>query len=466
MGRILIIPVENQVRELDAKLLLSFVAAKEGFTSYIGSRRELEYRLPFLPRGIYLSKSMTARSLKMFRIMSMLGHRITAWDEEALVHPQEETYFSRRLNPESIRYITDLFAWGEDNAQLWRSYPYLPESINIHVTGNPRGDMLRPELKNFFSQDVQKLRKQHGEFLLINTNFSFVNPFFPEQGLLRPDGTDPDGFPAYGRAAVGMERNFVHRLHAYKKNIFEAFQHAIPLIAKRFPETNIIVRPHPVENPSIYHEIAGKISNVKVINEGNVIPWILASTAVIHNGCTTGIEAYMLEKPALSYLPVRDELLDNEFYRLPNMLSHRCFSAEELLQTIESVRMKKIGAADGEGRRTLLKHYLSSLEGPLACELIVECLKQIDGDLQKEPMPAVSCRLKAYYRAAYRWAKQKWKAISRPDSKYRPEFQRHRFPELSIDDVDRKISLLSQTLGDNYTPHLKQISPIIFRISP
>ena len=75
----LIIPVENQVRELDPKLLLACVAANRGFACVIGSRLELDFRIASFPSSIYLSKSMTARSVKMFRIMHKLGHTIAAW---------------------------------------------------------------------------------------------------------------------------------------------------------------------------------------------------------------------------------------------------------------------------------------------------------------------------------------------------------------------------------------------------
>ena len=39
----LLIPVENQVRELDPKLLHACIAAERGFSSVIGSRREMEF---------------------------------------------------------------------------------------------------------------------------------------------------------------------------------------------------------------------------------------------------------------------------------------------------------------------------------------------------------------------------------------------------------------------------------------
>ena len=84
----LIIPVENQVRELDAKLLLSCIVAERGFPVIIGSRAFVHFEVASLPRGVYLAKSMRSLSNSMFRILRMLGHEIVAWKEEALVIDQ------------------------------------------------------------------------------------------------------------------------------------------------------------------------------------------------------------------------------------------------------------------------------------------------------------------------------------------------------------------------------------------
>ena len=90
---VLLIPVENQVRELDAKLLLACIAARRGLPSVIGSKRELEARIANFPRGIYLAKSMLHGHRKFLKLARMLGHEIAAWDEDALVHLPPETYF-------------------------------------------------------------------------------------------------------------------------------------------------------------------------------------------------------------------------------------------------------------------------------------------------------------------------------------------------------------------------------------
>ncbi|MCU0604464.1 MAG: hypothetical protein MUC33_17575 [Desulfobacterales bacterium] len=279
----LIIPVENQVRELDPKLLLACIAARRGFTSIIGSHREIDFRIASFPRGLYLNKSMTERNLKMFQIMHRVGHEILTWDEEALVHLPPEIYYSRRLSPVAIRYVSHLFAWGENNADLWRRYPHLPQNLPIHVTGNPRNDMLRPELHAFYADEVRAIRERYGNYLLVNTNFNHVNAFFPAQNLFKPV-KHPGETPRFGKAGVGMTRQFAEALRDQKQSVFEAFQALIPELARAFPALSIVVRPHPTEGQDAYRRLASGNSRVHVTNEGNVVPWLLGAKALIHNG--------------------------------------------------------------------------------------------------------------------------------------------------------------------------------------
>ncbi|MEX1330146.1 MAG: hypothetical protein AB1Z29_25370, partial [Desulfobacterales bacterium] len=65
---VLLMPVENQVRELDARLLLACVAAKRGLTSILGPKRKMESHIASFPRGIYLSKSLRIARRSFFSI--------------------------------------------------------------------------------------------------------------------------------------------------------------------------------------------------------------------------------------------------------------------------------------------------------------------------------------------------------------------------------------------------------------
>ncbi len=459
----IIIPVENQVRELDPKLLLAAVAARRGFPSVIGSRLEIDFRIASFPRSIYLSKSMTARSIKMFRIMRKLGHEIAVWDEEALVHMQPETYFTRRLSAEAIKYVSHLFAWGRENADLWRQYPDLPEDIPIHITGNPRGDMLRPQLHPYFEADAEALRQRYGDFILINTNFSMVNAFVPSLNLFLPP-KNSDSTLKFGRGAVGMSREFAEGLRDFKLAVFEDIKGLIPDLANAFPEFSIVVRPHPTENPQIYHDIAATCERVAVTNEGNVIPWLMASRALVHNSCTTGVEAYVMQVPAVTYMASRAEYYDTDFYRLPNALSHQCHNFDQLQQTLEDIFNGNLGAPDGDERADLMNYYLQAREGPLACERIVDALENIINGRSQLPQPSLYDQLTGTYRANWRRA-VKWYKSHLPESKYRPEFQRHRFPGLTLAEVRKRIARFQKIIGDTQDLKIEQLSDFIFRIS-
>jgi surface carbohydrate biosynthesis protein len=451
------------VRELDAKILLACVAAHRGFSCVIGSRLELDFRIASFPRSIYLSKSMTARSVKMFRIMQKLGHEIMAWDEEALVHQPPATYFPRRLSPAAITQVSRLFAWGEDNAQLWREYPQLPANLPIHVTGNPRGDMLRPEMLDYYAQESEALRKTYGDFLLVNTNFSNVNAFYPSQNLFLPVES-PDEKPRFGLAAVGMSREFAEGLCDHKKAIFEDFKRLIPALEKAFPKHTIVVRPHPTENPRVYHDIASQSERVKVTNEGNVIPWLSAAEALIHNGCTTGVEAYIMGVPAVSYQATVNEYYDGGFYRLPNALSHQSFNFEELVVMLQKTTCGELGAADGEDRRALMASYLTALDGPLASERIVEVLEEIVEGCSEFKRPAFLKRFHGRFLASKRRAVKRFKSYL-PGSKYRPEFQRYRYPGISLSEFRIRVKRFQNLLGNPEELIAEQISDYIFRIS-
>ncbi|MGE5256416.1 MAG: surface carbohydrate biosynthesis protein [Hyphomicrobiales bacterium] len=460
----LIIPVENQVRELDPKLLLACIAARQGFRSILGSHREVDFRIASFPRGLYLNKSMTERNLKMFQIMHRVGHAILTWDEEALVHLPPEIYYSRRLSPAAIRYVSHLFAWGENNADLWRRYPHLPPTLPIHVTGNPRNDMLRPELHSFYKDEVQAIRARYGDYLLVNTNFNHVNAFFPAQNLFKPI-KQPGETPQFGKAGVGMTRSFAEALRDQKQAVFEAFQALIPELARAFPRLSIIVRPHPTESQDVYSKLAAGNGRIHVTNEGNVVPWLLGAKALVHNGCTTGVEAFVMRIPAFSFRPSVSEAIDTTFYVLPHGLSHQCFATAELIEGIQQVLAGKLGAAGGEERAALVKRYLTGQEGALACERMVDVLQALTEMSPALQPPPLSRRLSGFVMAQSRVLIKRVKSYF-PGSHAPPEFHRHRYPGITIEELRRRIRRFQEILGDETPISAEVITPHIFSIQP
>ena len=459
----LLIAVENQVRELDAKLLLACVAARQGLTSIIGSKREVESHIASFPRSIYLAKSLVHGNSEFLRIVRLLGHENVAWDEEALVHLPPDTYFSRRLSPTALRHVSHLFAWGDDNAELWRQYPELPAETTIYVTGNPRGDLLRPEMRAFYDKQAEEIRSVHGDFILINTNFNHVNAFLPGRNLFRPIN-EPGEEPKFGRAARGMTREYAEGLRDFKQDIFKAFQKLIPALESILPKCTIIVRPHPTESHETYRKIAAECERVRVTNEGNVVPWLMASRALIHNGCTTGVEAYLMRIPAISYRATVNDRYDYGFYRLPNLLSHQCFDFDQLRQTLKKILAGELGAANGDERQELIDHHLAAQEGPLACERMVDVLGELVEGLTQSPKPPLPDRLEGFFKATKRRIRQRSKSRDTGSDKSF-EFQRHKYPEISLEEICARIARFQQVLGHEGEVNVNQIYRRLFRIS-
>jgi hypothetical protein len=238
----------------------------------------------------------------------------------------------------------------------------------------------------------------------------------------------------------------------------------VPTLDRVFPDHKIIVRPHPTENQQVYKDIANDCKHVQVTNEGNVVPWLMATQVVIHNGCTTGVEAYVMGVPAISYRIKINEEYDLGFYRLPNLISHQCFDFNELQKTLVKILKGELGAADGDDRRELAKKYLTAHDGPLACERIVDVL---DSMLQTKPglaKPALNRRMLG-------WSLANWRRFNRSIRKYLPgkhapqEFHRHRYPGISLSELKIRISKLQQVIGDSTKLSTDQITDQIFLIN-
>lgn len=457
-GSTLLVPVESQVRELDAKLLLSCVAAERGFPVVIGSRAYLHYRVPFLSRGVYLAKSMRSLSDRMFRLLHGLGHEIVAWDEEGLVRFPSEDYYRRRISEAAFRRVALLFAWGADDARMFAHFPGY-HGAPIHVTGNPRIDLMRQELRPCFAAAVQQLRDRFGSFILVNTNFGFVNNFVPGLNLVQ---AGPHGTRKLGPNAMGMTSEFAEGMAAHKQTLFEGFQEMVSALSRAFPDRAIVVRPHPAERHDPWLAIAEDHKRVHVVNEGNVIPWLLAARVLLHNGCTTAVEAGVLGVPAIAYQPVRSDEFD---FPLPNSLSHRAESSDQVKEIVAAVLDGRIGPLDEERRVPILRRHLASLDGPLASERIVDVLVRAGYAAGRPPRPSPGRLARAWLAANVRTGK-KLLNMRRHNHRNSAAFHAHRFPGVGADALRERIADFGAALGRFERLGVERLGRHVFRIEP
>lgn len=452
----LIIPVENQVRELDAKLLLACVAAERGLPVIIGSRTYINFAMPYLPRGLFLAKSLRSLSKLMLNLIRGLGHDIVAWDEESLVRYTSPEYYAWRYSQDTFKVIDRLFAWGEDDAEFFQSYEGY-NGVPVHVTGNPRIDQLRPEVRGYFAEEVAALKARYGDFILVNTNFSFVNNFVPALNLIERDG---HGQAQVSRTGRGMSLEFARGMAAHQQSIYDHFRDLLPRLAGWFPGQRIVLRPHPSENHDVWRDILCACPAVEVAHHGNVVPWLMAAKVLLHNGCTTAVEASVLDTPAVSYMPVRSETFD---YHLPNGLSHCAASQEEVRTMLAEILDGRRGLVEDATRERLFDRHLAATHGALASDRVMDVLLA-NGYAERAPRrPPALPWLRAWLTGNIRTLVKRINGM-RPNHRNSAAYHAHRFPGVTVPELNARIGRFGAELGRFGSVRAESRSPYVFRI--
>ncbi len=451
-AEVLIIPCETQAREFDAKLLLSCFAAERGFSAIVGSKKEINRRIGSLPRSIFVSKSLTKRNLLNYELLDRLGHAVVCGDEEALVYASPDSYLHHKVAAATLRKAQALLAWGPQNEQLWRSFSGY-DGAPIHVTGNARMDLLRPELRPLFAAEAQEIRERFGRFVLINTNFSRLNHYFPRQSRQRR--TLESGRPG-GKVDLGRG------LAAHKARLYERFLAMVPAVAAACPEHTIIVRPHPSERQESWRDVTRDCPNVQVVHEGNVVPWLIAAEVLIHNGCQTAVEAYLLGSPAIAYQPVTSENFD---LQLPNLLSHRAFDPASLLEMLRAQLDGRLERSPTEAAKQeeLIDQYVAGRTGPFASERIVGTLEAFAEEPGLGAPPAFPGRALAGAVAHGLGLLQRIEAYW-PGHHNNRVFLRHMFPGSSLEEVRARVARYGELLGRFGAVRVRERHPNVFEI--
>ncbi len=362
------LPIETKARELDAKMLLACSAAERGWGAIIGGKNVLRKFQMHLPQGVFVEKNIGPRQTAQFAFNKKQGNRVAAWCEEGLTYFSKPGFFRLKFDEEAFASVDYAFAWGPWQRDAIVSQRGRGDS-KIITCGNPRLDMLRPEMRSFYAANVSELKRIHNRIILINTNFSGYNLNSTEsfKELLRRTGKLTDK----------ATEVFAERYVAFQERMFGYFAEVLPALSNAFPQHTIVVRPHPSEGHGAWDAIAGPYANVKVIFEGSAIDWILASEVLIQNNCTTGAEAFVLKSPSISYRPFTDPDFDDE---LINGLGHAAANLPDLIEMTRAIVEGRDPATHDQKAawEKLALLHMSALDGRFACERILDHLEQLE----------------------------------------------------------------------------------------
>jgi surface carbohydrate biosynthesis protein len=296
----------------------------------VGQSAILHRLFPLLGPGVYLGKDLTPpfkpRPNPWYGFAKRRGWKVIHLDEEGAVHPGPEnqwrTLFDLRLNPNHLALDDWICTWGRYQTQHYRA-KWEGDPSRVVTTGHPRFDLARPAWHALHLTATQNIKARYGDFILVNTNFSIPNhELGPQRGFSESVG--------YNARDPEKRLTFVRQWGAHSRklaNLVELIHH----IVDRFPQKRVVVRPHPSENMGLYQATLGRLENVHVVRQGPVLPWLIAAQVLIHDGCTTALEAEQAGKPVIAFEPEFDELSAK---LLPNAMGAYCRSEEEVFAAL------------------------------------------------------------------------------------------------------------------------------------
>src|SRR5262245_2992798 len=305
---IIYLPIEFQSREFDSKVLLAATLTERGYAVVLGQQWLLYENVPRLPPGVILFKSFNKFHQVAMAHARQSGHRVVILDEEMLA--QTEVKAVETLCNEGIFERPDLIlADGKFEHDILSR---LSNGKNrIEITGNGRIDLLKPALRPLFQRQIDEIVARHGDFVLVNTNFSILNSIWQSvdqvtQIQLRAGFIKPND-----AASMQTWQDYLDFEDANRT----AMHIVIRELARRRPQQHIVVRPHPGEELKRWDGLFAEFPNVRVIREGAHLPWTMACHLLLHTSCTTGFEAQVAGKIALSLVPrpswIASSLLSN-----------------------------------------------------------------------------------------------------------------------------------------------------------
>jgi len=358
-----LIPIETVSRELLYKVYLCRLLALEGFNCYLGRKSEINYLMSKFKNYIYLDKGYhEGTSERIYLTIKKNGGIIVSLDEEGAVDYATGSTLRNRYSKKFFDSVDFTFLWGN------KPYEIIKDNINskdkTKITGHPRFELLKPEFHYLYAKDTAKLKKKYGDFILINTNMGFGNNIKGDEFVVEN--------------YENRFKNIKDIIEFDKNKLREYCLLAIEL--SKVSNKMIIFRPHPEEDQSYYTAAFDGIENIKVIYEGSVVPWLLASEQVIHPDCTTAVEAFFIGKTPISFLPENSP--DTILTEAPLKVSVKFNKIDHLISYLDNFKKNKIDEA--ENRIKFAEEYFSYSKSSI--RMIVEQLvviKKNINNLQK-----------------------------------------------------------------------------------
>ena len=183
----------------------------------------------------------------------------------------------------------------------------------------------------------------------------------------------------------------------------------------------------------------------------------MGAKALISNGCTTSIESAILGKPTLGYYPVFNDEVDD---MIPKALCNIATDSQELILKIRQALTHQDECIPPV---EILNEHISNLNGPLACDSIINTLYDAYYNLQDSRIP-IARKLKGFIHNEARTIVKHYNSTKK-EHRNSSNYHKYRFPEISTEYLADRIKRLNHLTNRFDHIKVKQLSKYIFQIT-
>jgi surface carbohydrate biosynthesis protein len=275
--------VDNPLRDLEGLVLLGRRLAARGATVTLVPMYEQGFDVPALRPDLVLVNYTRPNNADLIKSYKRAGILVGVLDTEG-IGGKNPDQFAEMVKSVGCTDLVDLYCvWGQAQHAAFLRHGTVPAEL-IHTTGCPRYD--------FCAQPWRAALPQPSiapGYVLINTNFPVANPRF--------SNSSSDEQEAMVQA--GFSREFARQFVADAGTAYRAVLDMSAKLAKHFGDVQFVLRPHPFENIGSYDALA-ELPNFHVRQDGTSLEWISGARVLVHQNCSTAIEATMLKVEPLS----------------------------------------------------------------------------------------------------------------------------------------------------------------------
>ncbi|HFQ4922326.1 TPA: surface carbohydrate biosynthesis protein [Vibrio vulnificus] len=324
------LPIETMSREYKYKIVLAAKLSQYGFRVVVGHSTHLDKIKHYFPSGAYIGKNLFKTlfptDLSVFESYKKNGWSLIHLDEEGAIFAGEkyewEQELNGRLDPKILSDDDKVLCWGNFQAEYYKKMADGFSSVKIISSGQPKFCYNDLAYREVLDSDIEF----EGKFILFNMNYSVFNDQLGVSSFLETsDSYRTDDIENYEyKRLIWLDQlnNFGRILSIIKKMLQD----------ESFDEFKFVVRPHPAENDSIYKIFFENDDRVIVTNSNTAVEWSRKAFCTIHDGCTTGVEAYLAGCKVVNYR----ERFNNEsvINVIPNSVGEIASSYSELKRKI------------------------------------------------------------------------------------------------------------------------------------